>query len=365
MQFKVGVIGATGYIGTPYRREIRESDDAAIVALCARRLDLLTAAGAEDGAELLTDDWRQVVAHPDVNLVIVATPDALHYEAVMACAAAGKHVVCEKPVGLNATEAREMWQAIRDARLAHFVPFWTRFVPVFHRAREIYRAGTLGEIKAVVYRWHNPRPPDTPFTWRDNADLSSAGSIADVGSHAYDTMRWILGQDAIRVLAHADAITPTKADMGEINLDEALRWEPAHAEATKQRQVTAFDYAAIAFELQNGAVGSLLLSHAPILRKGFAPELELHGETASLAVDRLAGVLSIAHPGKPPEVLEKFAGHGLGNRFAKYVFPALRAQLDGHPIGYPDLQDGYYVQLFTDSAARSAQTGQWVQISAE
>src|SRR4051794_10580428 len=103
MKFGVGVLGATGYIATPYRAEIRQAaGEARLVALCARRRDLLEAAAREDGAALLTDDWRQVVAHPDVNLVVVATPDALHHEAVLACAAAGKHVVCEKPTGMNA-----------------------------------------------------------------------------------------------------------------------------------------------------------------------------------------------------------------------------------------------------------------------
>src|SRR5437867_7494951 len=131
MKFGVGVIGATGYIGTPYRAEIREAaDDATIVALCARRRELLEAAAKQDGARFVTDDWRMIVEHPDVNLVVVATPDALHYPAVIACAAAGKHVVCEKPIGMNVAEARDMWTAYRDRGLGHFVPFWTRYVPV-------------------------------------------------------------------------------------------------------------------------------------------------------------------------------------------------------------------------------------------
>ncbi|MFT7641192.1 MAG: putative dehydrogenase, partial [Pirellulaceae bacterium] len=116
MQFQVGVIGATGYIGQPYRREIRECPDRAkIVALCARRRELLEAAQVEDGASMITDDWREVVNHPSVNLVVVATPDAFHCEQVLACAAAGKHIVCEKPVAMNTAEAERMWSAVRDA----------------------------------------------------------------------------------------------------------------------------------------------------------------------------------------------------------------------------------------------------------
>src|SRR5262249_39604861 len=157
------------------------------------------------------------------NFVVVATPDALHHEAVMACARLGKHVLCEKPLGTGARQAYEMWAAYRGSGLGHFVPYWTRYVPVFARARALVAAGLLGEVRAVVYRWHNPRPPDMPFTWRDDVTLSAGGSIADVGSHAYDMVRWILGREATRVLAHAGSLVRAKPDLGAINLEEALR----------------------------------------------------------------------------------------------------------------------------------------------
>jgi predicted dehydrogenase len=365
--FGVGVIGATGYIGTPYRREIREArDDAAIVALCARRPDLLSAAGREDGATLVTADWREVVEHPDVHLVVVATPDALHYEAVMACAEQRKHVVCEKPVGLHAGEASAMWNAYRETGLAHFVPFWTRYVPVFRRVREIVQNGMLGEVRAVLYRWHNPRPLSMPFTWRDDAALSAGGSVADVGSHAYDTIRWILGREATRVLAHADILTPAKPDLGAINLGEAIEWGKSHAagDSRQVRKGTAYDYADLAFEFADQAVGSLVLSHAPYLRKGLAPELELHGTEASLSADRFTGHLVLVRPDSDPVLLETVEDSGFGNRFAKHVFPALRAQLAGQPADHPDLKDGWRVQLFTDAATQSAQCGTWVPLDA-
>jgi predicted dehydrogenase len=365
MRFGIGVLGATGYIATPYRQEIRDSaGDAKIVALCARRRELLDAAGREDGAELVTADWRAVVEHPAVNTVLVATPDALHHEAVMACAVLGKHVICEKPVATDAGQARQMRDACRQAGVGTFVPFWTRYVRVFGRARELIRSGALGEVRVAIYRWHNPRPAAMPFTWRDDAALSSAGSVADVGSHAYDTLRWLLGIEAVRVLAHAEVIAPAKPDLGAVNLDEALRWGQAHRadESPRTRRGTAFDYAAIAWELAGGVVGALVLSHAPFLRKGLAPEVELHGTDASLAVDRGAGTLTLAAQGEPPRVVERVADPGFGNRFARHVFPALRAAA-GQPSEHPSLEDGYRVQLFTDAAAQSARHGKWVALA--
>jgi predicted dehydrogenase len=254
MKFKIAVLGATGYIGSPYRREIRDCpEDATIVSLCSRRLELLEAAASEDGAECFTDDWRKAIAHEGVNLVLVCTPDALHHEAVIQCAERGLHVVCEKPIGMNATEASQMWSACRDRNVGHFVPLWTRYVDVFRRAKQIYAAGQLGQIRAFVYRWANPRPVGMPFTWRDDATISSAGSIADVGSHAYDAVRWILGDEAKRVLTHADVISPAKPDLGHINLAEAIASgsENRSSDPTQNRQGSAYDYASISIEMNS------------------------------------------------------------------------------------------------------------------
>jgi len=365
-KFGIGVIGATGYIGTPYRSEIREATaDARIVALCARRRDRLEAAAKEDSANFITDDWRQVVEHPEVDFVIVATPDALHYEAVLACAKQEKHLFCEKPVGVNTKEAYEMWAAYREKQLGHYVPYWTRYVPVFSQARSIVASGQLGDIKGVVYRWHNPRPAAMPFTWRDDASLSAAGSVADVGSHAYDVVRWILGTEARRVLAHADVVSPAKPDLGDIDLTEALDWGGAHAanESNRQRQATAFDYAAVAWEFDNGAVGAIVLSHAPFFRKGLAPELELHGTKASLGIDRIAGNVSLVRPDEPVEIIESVDDPGLGNRFSKHVFPAVRQRATGEKCEHPGLEEGWRVQIFTDAVVASASRGGWVDLA--
>jgi predicted dehydrogenase len=367
-KFGVGVIGATGYIGMPYRAEIRESpEDATIVALCARRRELLEAAGREDGASLISEDWRDIVEHPQVDLVVVASPDRLHYEMVMTCAAAGKHVVCEKPVAMNAAEAQAMWLAYRDRRLGHFVPFWTRYVPIFGRARQLVQQGLLGDIKLLVYRWHNPRPPDMPFTWRDDAEISAAGSLADVGSHACDTLCWLLDQQPLRVLAHAGILTPAKPDLGAINLQEALQSteSPAPPSHVPRKQATAFDFAQLALELDRGTVGTIVLSHATFVRKGLAPEVELHGTEASLAIDRLQSRLLLARPGaSSAEVLEAVADTGWGNRFANYVFPAIRERMTSGRSEHPGLDDGYHVQRFTDAAVLSAREGRWVKLAA-
>jgi len=366
----VGVLGATGYIGEPYRAEMRQCDGVRIIAVCARRKEPLQRAALEDGADLATDDWRQVIEHPDVNYVVVGTPDALHYEAVMAAAAAGKHLFCEKPLAMNVGEAREMLQAYLDNEtLAHFVPLWTRWSPGFVAAKELIEEGAIGEVKAVIYRWHNPRPADMALTWRDDPTLSSSGTIADVGSHAYDTVRWIIGKDAIRVLAHADTITPAKLDFGNVNLTEALECGGQGTDGVSSRKGNTVDYASIAWEFEGGVVGSIVLSHAPFLRRGLVPELELHGTEASLTVDRFHGKVTIGRPDNSVEVVKKVdpGGFDIGNRFEKWVIPALREVMGGKSqleVDAPNLVDGLKAQLFTDASLKSSKTGEWVDVGA-
>ena len=366
MEYRIGVIGATGYIGTPYRQEIRDSSyDAEIVAVCARRRDRLEQAAKEDGARLATDDWRQIVEDPEVNLVLVLTPDALHIEPVLAAANAGKHILCEKPLGKDVAEARAMWKAADENNIATFVPYWTRYVPVFQRAKEVVDEGTLGDVRAVVYRWQNPRPLAMPFTWRDDSELSTAGSIADIGSHVYDTLRYLLGEEASRVMAHAQVVMPPKPDLGEVDLSEALEWGQQHAtqDAEKQRKGSVPDYAQISVEFESGIVGSILLSHASYLRKGFAPELELHGTKASLSVDRIRGELLIADSADPARLYEAVDNDGFCNRFQQHVFPAFDDRIAGKTSSHPDLFDGWRVQVFTDAAYTSSQRGTWVELS--
>ncbi len=365
MKFGVGVIGATGFIGTPYRKEIREAvADADIVALCARRRGPLEEAAREDGASIVTDDWREVVEHPDVDLVLVVTPDALHHEAVMACAKLGKHMICDKPIGANAREAYDMWSAYKGSGLGHFVPFWSRYVPVFAKTKELVSGGLIGDIKGVICRWQNPRPDAIPFTWRDNAELSAGGSVGDVGSHAYDAARWIIGDEAKRVVAHAAVISPPKPDLGEPNLGEALDWGGSHAvlDASKTRLGTAYDYGTILVEFASGAFGTIRVAHSRYLRKGLSPDMELHGTEGSLGIDRASSTISLVRPGGVPEVIDTVPEIEV-NKFAEYAFPGVRERADGTASGHPGLDDGWRVQLFTDAAVLSAQRGSWVDLA--
>jgi predicted dehydrogenase len=147
-------------------------------------------------------------------------------------------------------------------------------------------------------------------------------------------------------------------------LAEAIAWGQVHfaVESEQQRKATAPDYAQLSVEFADGVVGYIVLSHASYFRKGFAPELELHGTDGSLSVDRITGELKFADSPDPARLLETVADQGDCNRFERYVFPALRERAAGGSE-HPGLDDGWRVQVFTDAAFASAQRGAWVKLS--
>ena len=359
----VGVIGATGNIGRKYRTELREiHEQARIVALCARRRERLRRARDEDGAALITTDWRAVVEHPHVEVVLIATPDDQHLDPALACAAAGRHLICEKPVARTAAEAVAIREAFRDSGLGHFVPFWSRYEPPLMRARELIGGGAVGRVRWFTYRRHMTRTAGSAFTWRDDAAVSTAGAVADLGVHMIDVLRWMLSEEPRRVLAHGQVLESSKPYAGELDMLEAQ----ACTEADQARHPSAWDHGTVLVELSGGIAGVLMTSESARVRGGLSPELEIHGETASLAADSTSGRIELLRSDGPPHV-ETVATDAAVNRFGSYVLPALRERASA-PAGsgseHPGLDDGVHAACYVDACLKSAETGSWESVEA-
>jgi predicted dehydrogenase len=157
-------------------------------------------------------------------------------------------------------------------------------------------------------------------------------------------------------------------DIGEVNLTEALEQGEKGFSGRESRRGGTPDYASLAWEFEGGAIGAFVLSHAPYLRRGLVPELELHGSEASIAVDRFHGRVTRSLPDNTVEVIEEAApgGFDIGNRFRQWVIPALREVMSGRgqeEVDVPSLVDGWRVQLFTDAVLESSRRGAWVNLA--
>ena len=155
---------------------------------------------------------EELCADPEVNAVFVCTPHHLHKAHALAAIAAGKHVLCEKPLTITAEDGAALVEAARRAGVILAVAYYRRFYPVLERLHEIVRSGRLGTLTSaqMVCRSYSirPRPPagaDPPTGWRARLDQSGGGTLTDIGSHRLDLLFWLLG-DARSVSASVERI---------------------------------------------------------------------------------------------------------------------------------------------------------------
>src|SRR5262249_48692661 len=136
--------------GANHARVVAELGPSLVLrALCSRRRERLLPLAAELGlgADALETDWRRLVARPDVDLVVVTAPDALHHPLGPGAVPAGEHVFCDKPLAMDAAQAGELLAAAEGAGVAHFTGFTWRFAPPIATLRRLLGAGALGEVR--------------------------------------------------------------------------------------------------------------------------------------------------------------------------------------------------------------------------
>ena len=192
-----------------------------------------------------TDDWRSLLGRPDVDVVDVSTPPALHRRMATAAAEAGKHVYCEKPVGRGLDETTAIWDAVREAGVQSFVGFNFRLAPAVLLAHELISAGRIGEVREVRVSFRTSYDFDakgpTAWRWRFSREEAGAGALADLGSHAFDLACHLAGPIA-RLCGTTSIAVPERRDP-----------DPAAGGAT--RAVDNDDSFAALVEFANGATG--------------------------------------------------------------------------------------------------------------
>jgi predicted dehydrogenase len=194
MKEKVGI----GIIGTGFARRIQipsflSCPEASIVSLASGTLENAAAAAQEFGIESYTADWRETVSHPLVDLVCITTPPVLHREMTLAAIAAGKHVLCEKPMAMNVAEAEEMTAAAAGKPLLALIDHELRFQPGRLRARQMLFDGEIGKVrhaKAIFQAPHRGNP-DLPWNWWSDA-AAGGGALGAIASHVIDSFFWFL-----------------------------------------------------------------------------------------------------------------------------------------------------------------------------
>ncbi|MGA2665900.1 MAG: Gfo/Idh/MocA family oxidoreductase [Nitrososphaerales archaeon] len=241
-----------------------------LVAISGRTEEAVAEAASRYGYQRHSTEWRDVVGDPEVELVDVCLPNDLHHDAAIAAAESGKHVFCEKPLGMNRREAKEMHEAVSRAGVKNMVSYNYRFVPAVMLAKMLIEEGHIGRILQfrAVYLQDWIMDPGFPLVWRLSSGRAGSGALGDLGSHSIDLARYLVG-DVRSVCA-----------MKETFIEE----RPLVEDPTKRGRVDVDDAFISLLRFQNGAIGSVEASRFCAGRKNFQ-RIEVHGTEGSILFD--------------------------------------------------------------------------------
>ncbi|MCR2815446.1 Gfo/Idh/MocA family protein [Microbacterium jiangjiandongii] len=332
-----------------------------------------TAAAADTfGFAESTGDWRQAIERDDIDVVDICTPGDTHAEIALAALAAGKHVLCEKPLANDVAEADLMVAAAERAGAEGVVSmcgFSYRRTPALALARRLIEDGRIGQVRHVRAQYLQDwlSDPDAPFTWRLDKDRAGSGTLGDIGAHSIDTAQWLTGDAIAGVSAIMRTFVPTRPVLDQ----QVGLGGRAQADAPRQA-VTVDDAAAFTARFAGGAMG---VFEATRLATGHrnSNRIEINGDRGSIAFDFRAMNELDFYDASDPAGEQGFrriqanepehpyadawwpAGHGLGyeHLFTHQIVDLVRAIAGGPPVS-PSFADAARVQRVLAAVERSA-----------
>ena len=229
-------------------------------------------------------DWRSLVEAPDVDLVVTCLPPSYNREVVLGAAAAGKHVVSEKPLATDAETGAELLAACRRAGVFHGLGAAYRWTPALRAIRELIDGGELGEIRSIraTFLLDYAADPDVPLLWRFQKALAGGGIAIDTGYHLADTARYLVGEidtvQGLTAIAYPERPLPGADAIGNRGGSDA------GTGAVAMGAVDVEDAAAAIVTFKNGAYGVLETSRVTRGRR-VAMEVEVSGTIGSARWD--------------------------------------------------------------------------------
>ncbi len=321
-----------------------------LVSIAGRTDDAVAAAADEFGFAEHVSDWRALVADPRIGLFDNTGPNSVHAAPSIAAAEAGKHIVCEKPLGRTADESYETWQRVSATGVKHMCAFNYRFVPAIRLAHELIASGGLGEIRHFRSAYLQDWLVDSSVAnlWRLDKSVAGSGALGDLGAHVIDLAHYLVG-DIVSVAGALRTFTSVR-DGTEVDVDDAF---------------------AATVEFREGALGTIEASRLCAGRKN-GLRFEINGTAGSLAfnLERLNELelsegadgfrtILVTDPDHPYLRHWWPAGHVLGweHTFAHELHHLLRAIRDDDEVGPhgATFEDGYRAAEVCDAIVRSAE----------
>jgi predicted dehydrogenase len=372
------VIG-TGFIGTVHVEQLRR------IGVRVRGVLGSSPERGESRAQALGVDraypsLAAVLDDPSVDVVHVTSPNHLHVPQARQILEAGRHVVCEKPLAMAASDSAGLVDLAERSGLVNAVNFNIRFYPLHQHVREIVASGALGDVRFVTGRYFQDwLLLQTDWNWRLEPDKGgSLRAVGDIGSHWLDLMTFLTGAQVTEVMADLTTFIPQRAQpRGPVETFSTER-----STDTVERVMATEDTASILLRFANGARGAVSVSQISAGRKN-SLQWEIDGSTGSAAWDSESpDHLWLGHRAEPNQVLQRDpalmgeagraaaalpGGHveGFDDTFGA-LFRAIYADVcAGRPSArppYATFADGHDEVLVGDAIAESARLGRWVEV---
>ncbi|MEU5781804.1 Gfo/Idh/MocA family oxidoreductase [Micromonospora lupini] len=258
---------------------------ARMALICGRDTPKVAEAADRLGWDAYTTDWRDLINRDDIDVVDVCTPGDSHAEIALAALAAGKHVLCEKPLANTVAEARAMTAAADTARAAGvraMCGFNYRRVPAVTMMRQMVADGRLGVIRHVraVYLQDWIVDPQFPLVWRLQKDRAGSGALGDIGAHIIDLTQFVVGQRITGV----SAITETFVKERPLPAESSGLAATVDGGSAPTGPVTVDDAAVFVARLDGGALATYEASRFATGRKN-ALRVEINGSLGSVVFD--------------------------------------------------------------------------------
>ena len=371
--FRVALLG-TKFMGKAHSQAYRnvnmyfaDAPQVEQVVICGRNPAETEQARDVFGWQEASTDWQSVITREDIDIVDIVTPGLMHCEMVVAAAAAGKTIVCEKPLANTLTEAERMVEAVEEAGVRHFLMHNYRRVPAVALAKRMIDDGRIGQIYHFRARYLQDwaLSPDIELVWRFDAKQSGSGALGDLGAHVIDLGCYLCGD-----IAELAAATET-----------FIKQRPVSSGSTEMADVTVDDAAALCVRFENGALGTIEASRFAPGRKNHNA-FEINGSRGSISFDLenlnnlkfyslddqedAQGFHEIiaCSLGKHPYADNWwFDGHIIGyeHSFTHTIYDWLKA-LDSGSETHPDFRDGLRNQRILDAAERAARNRSGVSL---
>jgi predicted dehydrogenase len=368
-ELKIGIVGygmmsrahCYGYRLAPMLRALPVRP--VVTVISGRNGAAVAAAASAYEVPAHVTDWLTLISRDDVDVVDICTPPGTHAEIAVAAAAAGKAVLCEKPLAVSHAQARQAASAVRAAGVHNAVGFNYRRLPAIALMQKMIAEGAIGEIRLWRAVWLSDEftDPATPFDWRFDPNMGGT-TIADLGSHLVDLALWMVGPIE-SVCAQSQTFITTRPATGgstqKVGVDDAS----AALVQFSGRARGTFEVARAAvrrpcdFTVEvNGSTGTLIFDYSRLNELWFG---DGRGDPSRYGLQRIRA----EHPSHPyaAEGWPIGQGVGYGASFANQAVDLLAGWPD-EPWS-PDFDQGAQVQAVCEAMERSAAAGRWTAVT--